>query len=46
MAHAAASGLQAGLDPALPAVVCGHSLGGALATLLVADLAANTLLKP
>src|SRR6201989_3585438 len=46
VAHAAASGLGAGLDPALPAVVCGHSLGGALATLLVADLAANTLLKP
>jgi triacylglycerol lipase len=46
VAHAAASGLGAGLDPALPAVVCGHSLGGALATLLVADLAANTPLKP
>jgi pimeloyl-ACP methyl ester carboxylesterase len=46
VAQAAASGLQAGLDPALPAVVCGHSLGGALATLLVADLAANTPLKP
>jgi len=41
VAHAAASGLGAGLDPALPTVVCGHSLGGALATLLVADLAAN-----
>jgi hypothetical protein len=27
-------------------VVCGHSLGGALATLLVADLAANTPLRP
>jgi hypothetical protein len=46
VAQAAASGLQAGLDPALPAVVCGHSLGGALATLLVADLTANTPLKP
>jgi pimeloyl-ACP methyl ester carboxylesterase len=33
-------------DPALPTVVCGHSLGGALATLLVADLAANTPLTP
>ena len=33
-------------DPALPVVVCGHSLGGALATLLVADLTANTPLKP
>jgi hypothetical protein len=46
VAEAAAGGLGAGLDPGLPAVVCGHSLGGALATLLVADLAANTLLKP
>jgi triacylglycerol lipase len=34
------------LDPQLPTVVCGHSLGGALATLLVADLAANTAIKP
>ena len=34
------------LDPAVPMVVCGHSLGGALATLLVADMAANTPLKP
>ena len=41
----AASG--AGLDPgALPLVVCGHSLGGALATLLAADLTANTAVKP
>jgi hypothetical protein len=46
VAEAAASGLGPGLDPTLPAVVCGHSLGGALATLLVADLAANTPLKP
>jgi hypothetical protein len=46
VARAAADGLGAGLDPGLPAVVCGHSLGGALATLLVADLAANTALKP
>src|SRR5215472_4915183 len=46
VAHAAASGLGAGLDPALPTVVCGHSLGGALATLLVADLTANTPLRP
>jgi triacylglycerol lipase len=35
-----------GLDPAIPTVVSGHSLGGALATLLVADLAANTTVKP
>ena len=34
------------LDPALPTIVCGHSLGGALATLLVADLAANTPINP
>jgi pimeloyl-ACP methyl ester carboxylesterase len=46
VARAAADGLGAGLDPGLPTVVCGHSLGGALATLLVADLAANTALKP
>ncbi|MGO8887953.1 MAG: lipase family protein [Streptosporangiaceae bacterium] len=47
VAQAATAGLAAGLDPgALPMVVCGHSLGGALATLLVADLAANTPLKP
>jgi pimeloyl-ACP methyl ester carboxylesterase len=35
-----------GLDPAVPTVVCGHSLGGALATLLAADLAANTPITP
>ncbi len=46
VAQAVGSGLQAGLDPALPTVVCGHSLGGALATLLVADLTATTPLKP
>jgi triacylglycerol lipase len=46
IAHAAADGLAADLDPGLPIVVCGHSLGGALATLLVADMAANTSLKP
>jgi len=47
VAQAATSGLASGLDPAaLPMVVTGHSLGGALATLLVADLAANTALNP
>jgi hypothetical protein len=47
VADAAVAGLGADLDPAaLPLVVCGHSLGGALATLLVADMAANTQLKP
>jgi triacylglycerol lipase len=47
VAQAAADGLAADIDPAaLPMVVSGHSLGGALATLLVADLAANTPLKP
>ena len=46
VAHAAAGGLAADLDPGLPLVVCGHSLGGALATLLVADMTANTPLKP
>ena len=46
VAHAVADGLAADLDPTLPTVVCGHSLGGALATLLVADVAANTPLEP
>ena len=46
VAQAVAGGLQAGLDPALPTVVCGHSLGGALATVLVADMTATTPLKP
>jgi len=47
VAAAVTEGLAAGVDPAgLPMVVTGHSLGGALATLLVADLTANTPLKP
>ena len=47
VAQAATEGLAAEVDPAdLPVVVTGHSLGGALATLLVADLTANTQLKP
>ena len=47
VAEAVVGGLAADLDPAaLPLVVCGHSLGGALATLLVTDVAANTQLKP
>ena len=47
VAEAATSGLAAGLDPAsLPLVVTGHSLGGALATLLVTQLTATTALKP
>ena len=35
-----------GLDPTMPTIVSGHSLGAALGTLLVADLAANTPIKP
>ena len=46
IAQAVAGSLAADLDPSLPTVVCGHSLGGALATLLVADVTANTPLKP
>ena len=47
VARAATESLAAEVDPAgLPIVVTGHSLGGALATLLVTDLTANTPLKP
>ena len=46
IAQTAANALAANLDPDLPIVVCGHSLGGALATLLVADMTANTPLEP
>jgi triacylglycerol lipase len=47
VAAAATEGLAAEVDPGdLPVVVTGHSLGGALATMLVADLNANTQLKP
>ena len=47
VAEAATEGLAAEVDPgSLPVVVTGHSLGGALATMLVADLTANTPLKP
>jgi predicted alpha/beta-hydrolase family hydrolase len=42
VAQAATGGLAAGLDPAsLALVVTGHSLGGALATLLVTELTAR-----
>jgi triacylglycerol lipase len=39
-------GLAGELDPNLPVILTGHSLGGALATLLAADLAINHGLKP
>lgn len=40
------AGLAVAVDPAVPLVVTGHSLGGALTTMLVADLTANTPLTP
>ncbi|GAA4480566.1 lipase family protein [Rhodococcus olei] len=40
------AGLVAAVDPALPLVVTGHSLGAALSTMLVVDLAANSALRP
>ena len=47
VAQAATGSLPAEVDPGgLPVVVTGHSLGGALATLLVAELTATTPLKP
>ncbi|WP_181762875.1 lipase family protein [Rhodococcus spelaei] len=40
------AGFTAAVDPAVPLVVTGHSLGGPLTTMLVADLTANSALKP
>lgn len=45
--HEAPSALFDKIDPNVPVIVTGHSLGAALATLLVADMSANTKnLKP
>ncbi|MGW0175865.1 lipase family protein [Rhodococcus sp. NPDC003322] len=40
------AGLSVAVDPEVPLAVTGHSLGGALTTMLVVDLWANTTLRP